>query len=344
MATETQDVRLPVKKLPDGRNTSEKFDVGRNFANKLWNASRFAIANLASIAAEDIDEKSWSIPDRWILSRLMRTIQDSDAALAAYRFDLYAKACYDFFWRDLCDWYIEAVKPQLIGDKSDTPAAEHSRAVLVQVLDRILRLLHPFMPFLTEELWQRLPHEGPSLAAASFPVWRREEEDPEAEREMTLLMAVVTKIRNIRAETNIDPARRVELLVKTDLASSRKLLESQAPLVQTLGNVSQFRLVEEISPALLAARGVVAGIELAIPLADALNLADERRRLTREIEKVERELEATRRKLENKSFVGRAPANVVDRVQSVHRELLERRAKLSETLSGLDPPEASPTA
>jgi len=339
MASPGSDVALDMKRV-------EGYQA---FANKIWNATRFVLINL-NTDVQPLEPgfrpppDSLSLTDRWIISRVNGLSREVNRALDAFRYDEAAGALYQFLWHQFCDWYIEAAKAQLLGDNRDSPAAENSRAVLVRVLDRILRLLHPFMPFLTEELWQRLPHDGPSLAVASFPVWRQEEEDPEAETEMALLMAVVTKLRNIRAETNIDPARKVELLVRTDLAGSRKLLESQALLVQTLGNVSRFRLVEEIPPALLAARGVVAGMELAIPLADALNLAGERRRLAREIEKVERELEVTRRKLENESFVGRAPAEVVQKVQSVHRELLERRAKLSETLSGLDPPEASPTA
>ncbi len=158
------------------------------------------------------------------------------------------------------------------------------------------------------------------------------------------MMSTVTRVRNIRAESNIDPSRKVELLVKTDLVRPRRILEAQVQLIQTLAQVSRVRFVEEIPAGLPAARGVVTGVELVIPLADALNLEEERRRLAREIEKVDRELEATRRKLETESFVARAPSEIVEKVRSAHRDLLERKTKLTRTLADLQPPGVSPHA
>ena len=188
MATETQDARLPVRRDAQGRNTSEKFDLGRNFCNKIWNAVRFALANLAAIPEEKSDEatkrrsdegeeavqsqianRKSQILDAWILSRLMSTIKESNDALAVYRFDQYAKACYDFFWRDLCDWYIEAVKPEL---KPDAPAERRAQAgdVLAACLDVSLRLLHPIIPFITETIWWKFNEVRPSrlLAGISY--------------------------------------------------------------------------------------------------------------------------------------------------------------------------------
>jgi valyl-tRNA synthetase len=152
MATETQDVRMPVKKDAQGRNTSDKFDLGRNFANKLWNAARFAFSNLESIAPQPVDQSQWSLAERWIVSRFNHAVAEANAALSAYRFDQYAKTCYDFFWRDFCDWYVEAVKPAL----KDSAKAAQSANVLAAVLDGALRLMHPMIPFITEIIWWKL--------------------------------------------------------------------------------------------------------------------------------------------------------------------------------------------
>ena len=157
MATETQDVRMPVKKDANGRNTSEKFDLGRNFCNKLWNACRFAMSNLETIKPEPVDAAKWSMVDRWIIARLHRSVAEANAALETYRFDQYAKACYDFFWRDLCDWYIEAIKPAM----KDPARAGQTANVLAAVLDAALRLMHPMIPFITETIWWRLNEVRP---------------------------------------------------------------------------------------------------------------------------------------------------------------------------------------
>ena len=158
MATETQDVRMPVKKDAQGRNTSDKFDIGRNFCNKIWKvANFFVIPNLATFEPEPVDESQWTLADRWIISRFNRTVREADAALATYRFDQYAKVCYDFFWNDFCDWYVEATKPAL-----KTPAtAGQTAEVLAAVLDGALRLMHPMIPFITETIWWRLNEVRP---------------------------------------------------------------------------------------------------------------------------------------------------------------------------------------
>ena len=197
----------------------------------------------------------------------------------------------------------------------------------------------------TQNRWQSIQERGEFVWGADKegggPYVIEDEEDPEAEKEMGLLIAAVTKLRNIRAESGIDPGRKVEVLFRTDLARPRRILEEQALLVRTLARISHFRFVDEIPGDLPAARGVVTGLEMAVPLAGALDLDEERQRLSREMEKVERELEITGRKLENPSFVDRAPSEVVEKVRASHRELLARKETLSETLSSLRPPPPS---
>jgi valyl-tRNA synthetase len=266
---------------------------------------------------------------------------DVNQALEEFRFDEAASALYHFFWHELCDWYIEVVKPSLVGESQDAEAGVRTRAVLVRVLDRALRLLHPFMPFLTEEIWQLLPHEEASLAKAAFPQGREEESDPEAEREMAFLMSVVTKLRNLRSENNLDPRRKVEVLFRTDLARPRRILESHEGIVRVLARLDRYRFVPEIPSDLAAARGVITGLEMAIPLAGAMDLGEERKRLARELEKVERELAGVEAKLGNDSFAQRAPAEIVEKVRAAQRELSEKKERLARTLSSLPGPEMS---
>ncbi|HMC83655.1 MAG TPA: valine--tRNA ligase [Candidatus Polarisedimenticolia bacterium] len=320
----------------------KRFEGYQAFANKIWNATRFVLMNLhdmeGSAPSSPVIEGEPSLIDRWILSRVNSVAREVERALEEFRYDEASAVLYHFLWHQFCDWYIEMVKPLVVGEKSASAEAARTRGVLVQVLDRILRLLHPFMPFLTEDLWQRLPHEGVSLAVAAFPVWNPSEEDSAAEEEMAYLMSIVTKLRNIRAENNIDPSRKVELLLRSDPSSRHRLHETHVALIQNLGQVSRVTLVETIPSGLIAARGVVDGAEMAVPLAAALNLEDERRRLAREIDKVERELDAIQLKLGSEAFLGRAPVQVVEKARTIQRQLLDRKAKLSATLSGLMPP------
>ncbi|HEV8336045.1 MAG TPA: valine--tRNA ligase [Candidatus Polarisedimenticolia bacterium] len=320
----------------------------QSFGTKIWNATRFVLMNLKQDASASeprfrSGSENLDLTDRWIISRVNSLTRDVNRALEEFRYDEAAAALYHFLWHEFCDWYIEAVKPRLVGDSSGTPAARRSRAVLARVLDRILRLLHPFMPFVTEELWQRLPHEGASLAVAAFPEWRSEEEDADAEREMALLIVAVGKLRNLRAESGIDPGRKVEALFRTDLARPRRVLEEHGELIRTLARLSQFRFVDEIPAGVPMARGVVTGLEMGIPLAEALDLDEERRRITREMEKLDRELKTAEGKLDNPSFMERAPADIVEKVRAAHRELRERRAKLAGSLADLQAPEPGPS-
>ena len=216
MATETQDVRMPVKKDAQGRNTSEKFDIGRNFCNKIWNvANFFVLPNLANIEPERVDGSQWSLADRWIVSRFNRTVREADAALAIYRFDQYAKACYDFFWNDFCDWHVEVSKPALKSPQTAGQTAD----VLAAVLDGALRLMHPMIPFITEMVWDRLnevrPYRGlpmgiecpgsRRLIHAAWPV--ASHFDDQADAIFARIQEIVTAIRKMRNDYKVDQKR-----------------------------------------------------------------------------------------------------------------------------------------
>ena len=236
MATETQDVRMPVRKDSRGRNTSDKFDVGKHFCNKIWQVSlHFAIANLEKTRSEEPDERKWSLADRWIVSRFNRTVETANAALEAYRFDQYAKACYDFFWGDLCDWYVEAIKPAL----RDPQRAGQTATVLAAVLDGALRLMHPMIPFITEVLWWRLnqvrPQRGlpgriecpPSerLIKAAWPTVGSFAEA--AEFLFPKVQEIIVAIRNVRNQYNVSPKQTVAVSIEAPGDASRTVSENR---------------------------------------------------------------------------------------------------------------------
>jgi valyl-tRNA synthetase len=308
----------------------------RAFANKIWNAARFVLMNLGERPAvpELPPRDRQTLADRWILSRLSRLAASVAESLGAFRFDEMASDLYQFLWHEYCDWYLEMSKPAM-APGADPEDARRARSVLLHVLERVLRLLHPAMPFVTEELWQRLPHQGSTIALAPYPMPDPERLDPEAERQVALLMDIVGKVRNIRAELNIDPARRLPLLYRTSDPGARDAIAASLGMIVSLARLQEAREVAVLDGGGPAARAVVAGVDLAVPLAGVLDLAVERTRLQREIEKLAKEHDARARKLLNSGFLGKARPEVVDKVQKEHRELEERIVRLRATLGSL---------
>jgi len=316
----------------------ERMEGYRAFANKLWNAGRFVITNLRPGDPSGRLPRTLSRVDLWILQGLEQLKRDVNEALDAFRFDQAAHALYHFVWHQFCDWYIELVKPALLHrDAAGEPAraAARSRAVLLHVLDEVLRLLHPFMPYITEEIWQRLPHSGSALAAARYPAPRRARGAAPAQRaarEMAEVLELVTRIRHVRAGSNIDPGRRVELRLKAADKARRKLLEEVIPHIAHLARCARVEMVERLDEGGAAARGVAQGVEFAIPLEGLLDLGAEQARLRREIERLTRDLAAHERKLGSQDFLSRAPGEVVARTRNVFSELKEKKERLEQTL------------
>ena len=305
----------------------------RAFANKLWNACRFVLLRLGEHeVSRDYADDELTLVDRWILARTHAVIGEVDRALEQYRFDRAADTLYHFVWHAFCDWYIELVKPDLAADDR---RAQVARAVLLEVLDTLLRLLHPVMPFVTEELWQKIPHDGALLATAAWPKVREDRLDARAERDMELLQELIVKARNVRAEAGIDPSRRIDLLVHAESPRNRKLLSEQAALVATLVRADRVEVVDAFPEGLVAARGVVRSLEVAIPLAGLLDFDAERTRLTRDLAKIVAELDARNRKLANESFLERAPAAVVEKERAIQKEFLEKKRRIEATLATL---------
>jgi valyl-tRNA synthetase len=301
------------------------------FANKLWNASRFVLMNLEGEVADSYEIATLPLASRWILSRLQRVADETATNLADYRFDQVANGLYHFVWDELCDWYIEIAKPYL-ADEAEAPRA---RRVLLDVLDATLGLLHPLMPFVTEEIWQRLPHEGETIMFAAYPKGDAARHDVEAEAEMARLMTLVTEIRTIRATYEVEPKRRIDLTLVAAEPAERSFVESHRALVTTLARLGHFEIVAAAAEQTQTIKQQVGSIELRFPMTGLFDVAAEKTRLTKERLKLDQELDGLRRKLDNPQFVERAKPEVVAQSRERVAALAVRREKIEATLRGL---------
>jgi len=313
--------------------SEERIEGYRHFANKIWNASRFSLTNLADFQGIDhgINLRQMSLPNRWILSRFNETVREVTEALEEYRFNDGAQAIYHFVWHEFCDWFLELIKPVLYG-KDDSQKRAATQYVLFRVLDGALRLLHPFMPFITEEIWQRLPHEGESLMVADFPQYDEGLRDEEALRDMDLVMRTIGGIRNIRGEMDIAPHKQVDVLLLAEVGNIRDRLERYRVYIINLARVGSLSFVSSKEKPLNVATAVIGDAEIFIPMAKDMDRHGEARRLEKEIRKVEKDLEFVDRKLSNDKFMSKAPAEVVEKVRAKRQVLLIRDGKLRENL------------
>ena len=302
----------------------------RAFGNKIWNAARFALSRVGEARVrEAIDVQDLAAPERWILSRLSGAAAEVEARFETFRFDEACHRLYHFFWGDFCDWYIELAKPALAGEAPRPRVGD----VLLTVLDRALRLLHPVMPFLTEELWQRLPgHEAihaETICLAPYP--RREEawEDAGVEAGMEALMQVVTRVRALRAEMGLPPKAKLDLHLEAADAEIGRLLRDQAPLLRSLARVET---VSFGPPPEGARRDLVAGVEIGVGVERQEMSAEERARLAKELEKLTAEISRADERLANADFLAKAPAHVVEGGRARLGEMRERRDTLRSSL------------
>lgn len=317
----------PSDEMPPARNTSKRFDIGRNFANKLWNLVRFALSNLeeadnngASLSSQDSSE---DLADRWILSRLARAVRNVDKALESYEFSVYAKGLYEFTWGDFCDWYIEAVKPTV----RQRPA---QRRVLATCIDATLRLLHPMMPFVTERLWERLNEVAPErgvegitlpssqqLVHAAWPVADDRLIDAEIEERFELVQSVVSTLRNIRSTHKVAPSKKVVCSARAPQEVA-DLLQPLKLLVETFANVTLQNAGPEVVAPSNAGSDVVANIELY--LHDLVDAEAERERLVGRSEQVKKSITQLGGRLANESYVSKAPPHLVEQTRTQLRE------------------------
>jgi len=319
MTTQTQDVRMPVKKmtLPDGRevNSSEKFDMGRNFCNKLWNASRFAMMNLAGYPAWEDIRPTEHLADAWILSRLNATVRDVTRALETFAFNEIADTLYHFAWDDFCDWYLEIAKSRIHAGQTAP------KAVVAHVLDLLLRLLHPMTPFITEEIWQKLnaiaPVRGPGtqpaaplLVRAPWPASDAAAIRPAAEQDFAALQEIIRNVRNVRTQYNVPPGRKLDVIIHATGPARRRVEDNQA-LIAALANLGDVRYDEQPPASADAATVSVGDVKLFV-----LGIVDrqaERTRLEKQRQTLQSGIRSIEGKLGNEGFLKKAPPDVVER-------------------------------
>jgi len=327
---------------PEGQDPyiSEKsFELGRNFANKIWNASRFVISNFEDYepsAELTADPSRLDLPDHWILSRLAKTIGQVNNYLSGFRFNTAAKVAYDFIWKDFCDWYLEMIKPRLAQSAPDN-VKSLAREVSGYVLIQILRLLHPFMPFVTEEIYHNLPNvdESSFLNELGWPEPPLKLINEKLEKDFELVQEVIGCIRTIRSEMDVPPAKKADVLIKT---SDDKVAENLRQLDQqiiNLGRVSELTIDDDIKKPPLSASGVIPCGEIYIPLANLIDLDSERTRLEKELDRQNAFLERIKKKLANKDFLDKAPEDVIESEKAKQIQAEESILKLNRNLEML---------
>lgn len=335
----------------DTRWNEKQVESYRNFANKIWNAARFCLLNSDGAAVQtellSSGNSEMALHDRWIVSRLNKTVRDLHAALAGYEFHEAVQTLYHFFWDDFCDWYIELTKADVTAEEV-SPRRTDARSRLLTVLEQALRLLHPFMPYITEELWQRLPGIGSNLLhpayagaeatimLAAYPEVLSEMIDEQSEWEMQAIIDLVSRARNIRSEMNIKPGERIPIIIGAPDERLRNLFSAAADQISRLVRASEISIRERLEAPRASARAVlIGGAELAIPLEGLIDFAVERQRLCREDDKLQVEAAKLDGQLANPSFVERAPAERVREVRERIAEIAQRRSQLKQTIENL---------
>ena len=310
---------------------SEKLlEMGSAFANKVWNASRFVLSNLEDFdVSTTVDNSEFKLEDKWILSKLQTASKLINENMEKYELDAAAKLAYEFFRGDFCDWYVEIAKTRVYGQEgSDKVVAQW---VLRHVLDKGLKMLHPFMPFITEEIWQKLQTGEETIMLSDFPEEEKEFINIEAEKEFDYLKEIISAIRNIRGEANVSPSKKIEVIFKTADENARNILQNNAKILDKLANVEKYEFNVEI-PKLVGFR-LVDTTEIYVPLAELIDLDKEIEKLEKSIEKTQVELDKVLKKLSNENFVNRAKPEAVEKERRIKEELENKIAKFKESMN-----------
>lgn len=321
LAAQGRDIRL----------SESRIEGYRNFMNKIWNSARFALPYLDGSSGDLGEEKpdALSLPERWILSRLNGAIKEVHEAIVSYRFNDAAQALYQFTWHEFCDWYIEHVKSPLANEGS--AEADRSARILRHVLDSLMRLLHPFIPFITEEVASKIPSNGDTIIRGPFPVVDESRLDPQAEQDMDIVMGVISSVRNIRAEMNLPPARKLPVIVFPSSDREFSLIDGNRDMVCSLGRIDDLNLETPggtVAPPPMSATAVVGDMRVFVPLEGIVDPDAEVARLEKELAKVEKEFTAVEKKLSNENFLTKAKPEAIQKQR-------DRQAGLSAKLSGL---------
>jgi valyl-tRNA synthetase len=348
MTTDTQDIRMPVESmtLPDGRqaNTSPKFDIGRNFCNKLWNASRFALMNLDGINPDGFDAEKMDVTDRWILSRLAKTVSEVTESLNKFKYSEPLAGLYRFFWNDFCDWYLEWAKPRM-QDEDKKPIAQN---VLAYVLDQTLRLLHPFIPFITEGIFQKLNEIAPNgglrgiaeinkakaLVISRWPENLDSLVDEDAEKQINIVQAAIRAIRDIKSQRNL-PSGKLPVVSAKSQPETLDILNTNSELIRQLAGVKEFKAGTDLEKPANAAISIMEDAT-EVYVHDAVDIQAEREKLEQQKQQIEKAKKAVEGKLANQNFVTKARPEVVTRARNRLAELSEQLKTVEKHLSELD--------
>ena len=314
---------------------SEKsLEMGRNFANKMWNVSRFVLMNLEGFDIHSVDRSELKLKlelvDRWIESKLQKTAKEVDIHLEKFALDEAAKSIYEFIRGDFCDWYVEIAKTRLY-DSNDEIAKKTAQYMLWTILEKGLKLLHPFMPFITEEIWQKLGAKGETIMLESFPISDETLVNKEDEVSFEYLQSVVSALRNIRAEINISPAKEVKAILRTSNQSEIKTLEANKTFLTKLAKLESLEFGDVEKPTGAGFR-VVKDSELYVPLAGLLDPEVEIKKIEIQMVKVEKDLAKVNGKLSNEKFTSKAPAHILEREIKIQKEYQDKMDKLVEAL------------
>ncbi|MFV0558607.1 MAG: valine--tRNA ligase [Enterococcus sp.] len=318
----------------DVRFSYEKMDASWNFINKIWNASRFVLMNVEDMPLEDIDltgEKT--VADRWILTRLNETIEKVTELFERFEFGEAGRQLYNFIWDDFCDWYIEMSKEVLYGENEAAKAM--NKSILVYTLDQILRLLHPIMPFVTEEIWSKIPHQGDSLVVAAYPEVRPEFNDEAAAKGMEVLKELIRSVRNIRSEVNTPLSKPITLLIQTSDTEVERFLNENKNYIERFCNPEELIVSASVEAPELAMSAVLSGATIFLPLAGLINIEEEIARLEKELDKWSKEVKRVQGKLSNERFVSNAPDEVVAQEREKEQDYLEKQQAVKERIAQL---------
>ena len=313
----------------DLRFSQEKVEASRNFANKIWNASRFILMNIDGHDVPNQLPEKLALEDKWIVNQFNQVVKEVTDNLEHFEIGIAVQKLYDFLWDELCDWYIEIAKIRL--QSSDEEAAQTARQVLVWVMTGTLQLLHPFMPYITEEIWQALPHEGESIMVSKWPVYEEAHCFQQAASDMQSIMDVIRAVRNRRSEMNVPPSRKTHLYIAT---AAEKVFQEGAPIIERLA----FANGVEIGPAFEiegAVNIVTSGAKAYIPMDELVDKKAELARLTKELESAQKQYATTQQKLSNEKFLSKAPENVVEGVRQNAAKLKEHIALIQSSIDAL---------
>ena len=313
------------------RFSDEKIEGARNFMNKIWNASRFVLLNSENKKISPLKDCKLTLADKWIITKLNKTVKDVTLNMEKFEMGVALANLYEFVWNDFCDWYIEFTKPVLYGE--DEKATGDTVSVLIYVLDKIVKLLHPFIPFITERIYDNLPDSKGFLMLSEFPKYDAKCNYSVAVNEIEMVKEIIKTVRNVKAKTGAAPSKKITLYISTEKTAA---IKAGASYIKKLAGVSEVKIIKnkaELTEKIISQ--VIDKAELFIPLGELVDFDKEIERIKKEIENVENEIARASGKLANKGFLDKAPKALVDAERAKYDKFIDMREKLNKQLKDL---------